>query len=100
MKSALTGKDPGIFFSGNAKPYQMLSISDIQGANSIKRDKTIIRPSYLHNGISYTGKMTSLYWIGAQISFKYIPTDQADDTYIYATGTSSQIVKFVESYNL
>ena len=26
-------------------------------------DKTIIRPSYLHNGISYTSKMTSLYWI-------------------------------------
>ena len=29
-------------------------------------DKTILRPSYLHNGISYTGKMTSLYWIRAQ----------------------------------
>ena len=28
-------------------------------------DKTIWRPSYLHNGISYTGKTTSLYWIGA-----------------------------------
>ena len=28
-------------------------------------DKTIWRPSYLHNGISYTGKMTSLYWIRA-----------------------------------
>ena len=27
-------------------------------------DKTILRPSYLHNGISYTGKTTSLYWIG------------------------------------
>ena len=26
-------------------------------------DKTILRLSYLHNGISYTGKMTSLYWI-------------------------------------
>ena len=26
-------------------------------------DKTILRPSYLHNGISYTGKMASLYWI-------------------------------------
>ena len=26
-------------------------------------DKTILRPSYLHNGISYTGKTTSLYWI-------------------------------------
>ena len=31
-------------------------------------DKTILRPSYLHNGISYTGKTTSLYWIGAQTS--------------------------------
>ena len=29
-------------------------------------DKTISRPSYLHNGISYTGKVSSLYWIGAQ----------------------------------
>ena len=28
-------------------------------------DKTILRPSYLHNGISYTGQTTSLYWIGA-----------------------------------
>ena len=48
------------------------------GADSIKRchltsignpivDKTILRPSYLHNGIPYTGKMTSLYWIGAQM---------------------------------
>ena len=30
-------------------------------------DKTILRPSYLHNGISYTGKTTSLYWIRAQV---------------------------------
>ena len=29
-------------------------------------DKTILRPSYLHNGISYTGKTASLYWIGTQ----------------------------------
>ena len=28
----------------------------------------IVRPSYLHNGISYTGKTISLYWIGAQSS--------------------------------
>ena len=28
-------------------------------------DKTIIRSSYLHNGNSYTGKTTSLYWITA-----------------------------------
>ena len=31
-------------------------------------DKTILRPSYLHYGISYTGKMTTLYWIRAQVS--------------------------------
>ena len=30
-------------------------------------DKTILRPSYLHNGISYMGKMTSLYWIRALV---------------------------------
>ena len=28
-------------------------------------DKTILWLSYLHNGISFTGKTTSLYWIGA-----------------------------------
>ena len=31
-------------------------------------DKTILRLSYLHNGISYTGKMSSLYWTRALIS--------------------------------
>ena len=30
-------------------------------------DKTVVRSSYLHNGISYTGKMTSFYWIGPLI---------------------------------
>ena len=30
-------------------------------------DKTILRPSYLHNGITITGKTTSLYWIRAQV---------------------------------
>ena len=28
---------------------------------------TILRPSYLHNEISYAGKMISVYWIGAQV---------------------------------
>ena len=31
-------------------------------------DKTVERSSYLHNGISCTGKTTSLYWIGALIA--------------------------------
>ena len=30
-------------------------------------DKTVVRSSHLHNGISYTGKTTSLYWISALI---------------------------------
>ena len=30
-------------------------------------DKTILRPSCLHNGISYIGKMASLYWISALV---------------------------------
>ena len=33
-------------------------------------DKTILWPSYLHNGISYTDTMTSLYWIRAQDMYK------------------------------
>ena len=32
-------------------------------------DKTILRPSYLHSGISYTSKMTSLYWFRALTPF-------------------------------
>ena len=35
-------------------------------------NKTILRPSYLHNGISYTGKMTFLYWIRTQASVYWI----------------------------
>ena len=37
------------------------------------KDKTILRPSYLHNGISYTGKRPSLYWIRTWLFF----TDRA-----------------------
>ena len=36
-------------------------------------DKTILRPSYLHNGISCTGKMPSLYWIRALIRGFILP---------------------------
>ena len=57
-----------------------------QGADSIKKmpsyqyrkshcgDKTILRPSYLHNGISYTGKTTSLYSIRAPGLPRKLPT--------------------------
>ena len=38
-------------------------MSSYQYRKSHCGDKTILRPSYLHNGISYTYKMASLYWI-------------------------------------
>ena len=37
-------------------------MSSYQYRKSHCGDKTVVRSSYLHNGISYTGKMTSLYW--------------------------------------
>ena len=40
-----------------------IKMSSYQYRKSHCGDKTILRPSYLHNGISYTDKMTSLYWI-------------------------------------
>ena len=39
-----------------------IKISSYQYRKSHCGDKTVVRSSYLHNGISYTGKMTSLYW--------------------------------------
>ena len=46
-------------------PWFNIKMSSYQYRKSHCGDKTILRPSYLHNGISYTGKMISLYWIGA-----------------------------------
>ena len=40
-------------------------MSSYQYRKSHCGNKTILRPSYLHNGISYTNKMTYFYWIGA-----------------------------------
>ena len=48
---------PGAWFS--------IKMSSYQHRKSHCGDKTILRPSYLHNGISYTGKTASLYWIRA-----------------------------------
>ena len=46
-------------------PWFNIKMSSYQYRKSHCGDKTILRPSYLHNGISYTCKMTSLYWIRA-----------------------------------
>ena len=42
-------------------------MSSYQYRKSHCGDKTVVRLSYLHNGISYTGKMASLYWFSPQV---------------------------------
>ena len=48
---------------------RLIKMASYQYRKSHYGDKTILRPCYLHNGISHTGKMTSLYWIRAQNIF-------------------------------
>ena len=50
-------------------PRFNIKMTSYQYRTSHYGDKTILRPSYLHNGISYAGKMTSLYWIRALFIF-------------------------------
>ena len=47
-------------------PWFNIKMTSYQYRKSHCGDKTVIRSSYLHNGISYTGKMSSLYWISPQ----------------------------------
>ena len=56
-KKPLVKRAPGPRFN--------IKMSSYQHRKSHCGDKTVVRSSYLHNGISYTGK-TSFYWIGAQ----------------------------------
>ena len=47
-------------------PWFNIKMSSYQYRKSHCGDKTVARLSYFHNGISYTGKITSLYWSRAQ----------------------------------
>ena len=46
-------------------PWFNIKMSSYQNRKSHCGDKAVVRSSYLQNGISYTGKMSSLYWIRA-----------------------------------
>ena len=43
-------------------PWFNIKKTSYQHRKSHCGDKTVVRSSYLHNGFSYTGKMTYLYW--------------------------------------
>ena len=59
-----TWKDLCILIRGPGPRFN-IKMTSYQYMKSHCGDKTIIWPSYIHNGICYTGKTTSLYWIGA-----------------------------------
>ena len=46
-------------------PWFSIKMLSYQYRKSHCGDKTVVRSSYLHNGISYTDKITLLYWIRA-----------------------------------
>ena len=48
-------------------PWFNIKMSSYRYRKSHCGDKTVVRSSYHHNGISYTGKMTSLYWFIPQV---------------------------------
>ena len=50
-------------------PWFNIKMSSYQYRKSHCGDKTVVRSSYLHNGISYADIMSSLYWIRAQKNF-------------------------------
>ena len=52
---------------GISGPWFNIKMSSDQYGKSHCWDKTVVRSFYLHNGISYPGKMSSLYWIWAQV---------------------------------
>ena len=54
-------------------PWFNIKMSSYQYRKSHCGDKTVVKSSYLHNGIFYTGKMSSLYWIRAHRPFSRIP---------------------------
>ena len=72
-----TNEDFGI----RTRPWFNIKIlSSYQYRKSHCGDKTILRPSYLHNGISYTDKMTSLCWIRAQVAWAWISNYMLQNT--------------------
>ena len=74
-------------------------------------DKTVVRSFYPHNGISYTGKMTSLYWVSPLhvvsnvsrlILNKQSPVlaDGLDAIVIIGSVMSTYAIKFFEQTNV
>ena len=96
MHTVCTLLQSGIWFNIKTSSYQY--------RKSHCGDKTVVRSSYLHNGISYTGKMSSLYWIGALVSLNathilqgcFTGTGQSYD----CPSASEATLKNMDQYNI
>ena len=64
-------------------PWFNIKMSSYLYRKSHCGDKTVVRSSYLHNGISYTGKMSSLYWSGALTASQSRLFHSLNPLYIY-----------------
>ena len=60
-------------------------MSSYQYRKSHCGDKMVVRSSYIHNGISYTGKMASLYW--------FSPLDSLQDN--HARNVFNEVLKSI-----
>ena len=67
-------------------PWFNIKMSSYQYRKSHCGYKTIVRSSYLHNGISYTGKMISFDWIGPLASIYCTKTTARRETNIQVLG--------------
>ena len=95
-------------------PQFNIKMTSYQYRKSHCGDKTILRPSYLHNGISYTDKMTSLYWIkaltfdcfgfccaaGQPLRGQLAVTDWPDNLSIRHSGAGVGVTKPISSVSL
>ena len=79
MASILQTFSEGISYVFIKKKYTgswfNIKMSSYQYRKSHCGDKTVVRSSYLHNGISYMGKTISLYWIRVLMLIPECPID-------------------------
>ena len=88
---------PGAWtFRSRPGPWFNIKMSSYQYRKSHCGDKTVVRSSYLHNGISYTGKMSSLYWIGAQCFIRFLNSEM-DSQLLKCTGKIFHTCERVDS---
>ena len=63
LESALVCTTLGLTLVLKPGPWFNIKMPSYQYRKFHCGDKTVVRSSYLHNGISYIGKLATLYWI-------------------------------------